>query len=135
MSLYADCMKRSITPGATANRASAFFDGWITLGASFLLTFFRPGHPGEFWQFYQADERRVRQGPDRRHSGALVGLVFLSHQIGGAASTYLAGRLFDVRGSYTRVFLAVIAILLLASAVSWAVQERRYSLKYQSAVG
>ncbi len=70
-----------------------------------------------------------------RHMGTLVGFVFLSHQIGGAASTYLAGRLFDVRGSYHAVFVAVIILLLLASAVSWAVQERRYSLKYQPAVG
>lgn len=68
-----------------------------------------------------------------RHMGTLVGFVFLSHQIGGAASTYLAGWLFDVTGSYNGVFLAVIVLLLAASAVSWAVQERRYSLKYQTA--
>ncbi|ETX01823.1 MFS transporter [Candidatus Entotheonella palauensis] len=68
-----------------------------------------------------------------RHMGTLVGFVFLSHQIGGAASTYLAGWLFDVSGSYNGVFLAVIGLLLFASAVSWAVQERRYSLKFQTA--
>lgn len=69
-----------------------------------------------------------------RHMGTLVGFVFLSHQIGGAVSTYSAGWFFDVTGSYDRVFLAVIALLLGAAIVSWSVQERRYSLKYQSAV-
>ncbi len=69
-----------------------------------------------------------------RHMGTLVGFVFLSHQIGGAASTYLAGWLFDVSGSYNGVFLAVIALLVGAAVVSWAVQERRYSQKYQTAV-
>lgn len=68
-----------------------------------------------------------------RHMGTLVGFVFLSHQIGGAASTYLAGWLFDVTGSYNGVFLIVIALLIGAAAVSWAVQERRYSLKFQVA--
>ncbi len=68
-----------------------------------------------------------------RHMGTLVGFVFLSHQIGGAVSTYSAGWLFDVSGSYNGVFLIVIALLLGAAAVSWAVQERRYSLKYQAA--
>ena len=44
-----------------------------------------------------------------------------------------AGWLFDVTGSYNGVFLAVIVLLVGASIVSWAVQERRYSLKYQTA--
>jgi hypothetical protein len=35
-----------------------------------------------------------------RHMGTLVGLGFLSHQIGVAASAYLAGWLFDVSGVY-----------------------------------
>jgi hypothetical protein len=34
------------------------------------------------------------------HMGTLVGLGFLSHRIGGAASTYLAGWLVDVSGAY-----------------------------------
>ena len=36
-----------------------------------------------------------------RHMGTLVGLTFTSHQVGGALSSYLAGRLFDLSGSYT----------------------------------
>ncbi len=68
-----------------------------------------------------------------RHMGTLVGFVFLSHQLGGAVSTYLAGRFFDISGSYNEVFLGVIALLIGAAIVSWAVQEQRYSLKYQTA--
>ena len=36
--------------------------------------------------------------------------------------------------TYDGVFLAAIGLLLLASAVGWAVQELRYSLKYQTVV-
>ncbi len=65
-----------------------------------------------------------------RHMGTLVGLTFTSHQIGGALSIYLAGRIFDLSGSYTTVYLLGIALLLLAGFASYAIQERRYSLKY-----
>lgn len=65
-----------------------------------------------------------------RHMGTLVGLAFTSHQVGGAISSYLAGRLFDLSGSYTVVYLMGIGLLLGASLASYAIQERRYSLKY-----
>jgi MFS family permease len=65
-----------------------------------------------------------------RHMGTLVGLAFTSHQIGGAVSIYLAGRLFDLSGSYTTVYLLGIVLLLAAGLASYAIQERRYSLKY-----
>jgi MFS family permease len=65
-----------------------------------------------------------------RHMGTLVGLVFMSHQMGGALSSYLAGWLFDLTGSYTAIYLMGIALLLGAGLVSYAIQERRYSLKY-----
>jgi MFS family permease len=69
-----------------------------------------------------------------RHMGTLVGIAFTSHQVGGAVSIYLAGRLFDVSGSYTVVYLVGIALLLGAALASYAIQERRYSLKYLAAV-
>jgi len=68
------------------------------------------------------------------HMGTLVGVVFLSHQVGGALSTYLAGWLFDVSGSYRVVYLMGIALLIGAALVSYAIQERRYSLKYLAPV-
>lgn len=68
-----------------------------------------------------------------RHMGTLVGLVFLSHQVGGALSSYMAGWLFDRYGNYDVMFVIGIVLLLAAGAASYAVQERRYSLKYQAA--
>jgi MFS family permease len=65
-----------------------------------------------------------------RHMGTLVGLIFASHQIGGALSIYLAGRLFDLSGSYTAIYLVDIVLLLAAGLASYAIQERHYSLKY-----
>ena len=69
-----------------------------------------------------------------RHMGTLVGIAFTSHQVGGAVSIYLAGWLFDLSGSYTGVYLVGIALLLGAALASYAIQERRYSLKYLAAV-
>jgi MFS family permease len=69
-----------------------------------------------------------------RHMGTLVGIAFTSHQVGGAVSIYLAGRLFDLSGSYTGVYLVGIALLLGAALASYAIQEQRYSLKYLAAV-
>lgn len=40
-----------------------------------------------------------------RHMGTLVGIAFTSHQVDGAVSIYLAGRLFDLSGSYTVVYV------------------------------
>jgi DMSO reductase anchor subunit len=54
--------------------------------------------------------------------------------VGGAVSIYLAGRLFDWSGSYTVVYVVGIALLLGAALASYAIQERRYSLKYLAAV-
>jgi MFS family permease len=65
-----------------------------------------------------------------RHMGTLVGLVFASHQVGGALSIYLAGWLFDLTGSYTTSYLMSIAVSLVGGMASFAIQERRYSLKY-----
>jgi MFS family permease len=68
-----------------------------------------------------------------RHMGTLVGLIFTSHQIGGALSIYLAGWLFDLYGSYTAIYLLDIGLLLVAGLASGAIQERRYSRKYVTA--
>jgi hypothetical protein len=61
-------------------------------------------------------------------------MAFPSHQVGGAVSIYLAGRLFDLSSSYTVVYVVGIALLLGAALASYAIQERRYSLKYLAAV-
>src|SRR5262249_59150408 len=67
-----------------------------------------------------------------RHMGTLVGLIFASHQIGGALSIYFAGPLFDLSGSYMVVYLLDIALLLAAGLVGYAIQWGGYSLKYMA---
>jgi hypothetical protein len=54
--------------------------------------------------------------------------------VGDAISIYLAGQLFDLSSSYTVVYVVGIALLLGAALASYAIQERRYSLKYLTAV-
>ena len=67
-----------------------------------------------------------------RHMGTLMGVVFLSHQAGGAISTYVAGRMFDLSGSYNGIFICTIVLLLAAGLASYLIRERQYSLKYQA---
>jgi hypothetical protein len=64
------------------------------------------------------------------HIGMLVGLVFMSHQVGEALSSYLAAWRFDMTGSYTAMYLMGIALLIGARRVSYGIQDQRYSLKY-----
>ena len=68
-----------------------------------------------------------------RHMGTLVGVVFLGHQAGGAFSTYVAGRMFDLSGSYNSIFICTIVLLIAAGLASYLIRERQYSLKYQTA--
>jgi MFS family permease len=46
--------------------------------------------------------------------GVLFGIVLFSGNIGAAAGPFLAGRMFDVTGSYRIVFLALTGMALLA---------------------
>ena len=69
-----------------------------------------------------------------RHMGTLVGMVFLSHQAGGAISTYVAGRMFDISGSYNSIFICTVVLLIAAGLASYLIRERQYSLKYQTSV-
>ena len=53
-----------------------------------------------------------------RYMATLYGFVFLSHQIGSFLGAWLAGRMFDATGSYDAVWLASIALGLLAAGAS-----------------
>lgn len=64
------------------------------------------------------------------HMGTLAGVVFMSHQLRSAIGIYLAGKLYDLSGSYTAIYLMGILLLLGASLASYVIQERRYSTKY-----
>lgn len=54
----------------------------------------------------------------------LFGFVFLSHQIGSFAGLWLAGRLYDVTGSYDAMWWISIGFGLFAAAIHWPIRER-----------
>ena len=70
-----------------------------------------------------------------RHIGALSGLVYLAHAIGGALAVQLAGMLKDVQGDYTLPLAAGGLLLLAAAAASFAIREKRYSIRALAAGG
>jgi MFS family permease len=53
--------------------------------------------------------------------GMLAGLVFMSHQLGSAIGIYPAGKLYDLSGRYTAIYLMGILLLLGASLVSYVI--------------
>lgn len=63
-----------------------------------------------------------------RHLSMLGGVVFFSHQIGSFLGVWLAGRLYDMTGSYQVVWWLAIALGLLAAAVNLPIQEHRTPL-------
>jgi MFS family permease len=69
-----------------------------------------------------------------RALGTLGGISLLAHQIGGGASVWLAGALHDLTGSYDLSFSLAAVALLGASLISFAIAERRYSVRYLTPV-
>jgi len=66
-----------------------------------------------------------------RALGAITGVSFVFHQVGGASGVLLAGFLNDLTGSYTVPFLAAGSMLFIAAAFAFTVNERKYSVRYQ----
>ncbi|HEY7492537.1 MAG TPA: MFS transporter, partial [Candidatus Tectomicrobia bacterium] len=69
-----------------------------------------------------------------RSLGTLGSVSLLAHQIGGGASVWLAGKLYDLRGSYDIAFMLAVVALLSASLISFRIAERRYSVRYMTPV-
>jgi MFS family permease len=67
-----------------------------------------------------------------RALGTLGGISLLAHQIGGGASVWLAGVLYDNYGSYDVSFTLAAVALVAASLVSFSIAERRYSTRYMT---
>jgi MFS family permease len=68
-----------------------------------------------------------------RMLGTLGGISLLIHQIGGGASVWLAGFLYDLTGSYELSFTLGLLALIGASGVSFTIAERHYSVRYTAA--
>ena len=66
-----------------------------------------------------------------RALGAITGVSFVFHQVGGAGAVLLAGFLNDLTGSYTVPFLAAGSLLFAATASAFTINERKYSVRYQ----
>jgi MFS family permease len=65
-----------------------------------------------------------------RSLGTLGSMSLLAHQIGGGASVWLAGMLYDLTGGYNISFILATIALLAASLVSFSIAEQRYSTRY-----
>ena len=66
-----------------------------------------------------------------KNVGTLSGMIFLSHQVGGSIGIQFGGIMRDLTGAYDVPFAAAAGLLLFASIMSFLIQERRYSAKYQ----
>lgn len=65
-----------------------------------------------------------------KHFGILSGLVFMAHQIGGAAAVLIYGVVFDATGSYDPAFIASAVLLVFAAFGALSIRERRYSVRF-----
>jgi len=67
-----------------------------------------------------------------RTLGTLSGVSLLAHQIGGGLSVWLAGKFYDLTGSYDTSFTLAVIALVGASLISCGIAERRYSIRYMT---
>lgn len=58
----------------------------------------------------------------------LFGVVFASHQVGAFLSTWLAGILLDMTGSYTLIWSIDLALCITAGIASYAIKRKDYEL-------
>jgi predicted MFS family arabinose efflux permease len=59
------------------------------------------------------------------HMATLVGLVMVTHQIGGFLGAWLGGKAFEASGSYDWIWYADIVLALAAALIHLPIQERR----------
>lgn len=65
-----------------------------------------------------------------RNVGTINGLIMMAHQLGGGAAVIAAGIVFDVWDTYDPAFAAGAILLVVAGAASFAIRERKYSVRY-----
>lgn len=62
-----------------------------------------------------------------RYMTFLYGIVFFSHQLGSASGVWLGGYLYERYGNYDGIWIAGIALGLLAALLHWPIEERDHS--------
>lgn len=62
-----------------------------------------------------------------RYLSTLYGIVFLGHQLGAFFGVWLGGRVYDSTGSYTTVWLAAIALGVIAAVIHLPISDQPYS--------
>ena len=67
-----------------------------------------------------------------RNVGVLNGLIMMAHQLAGGLAVIAAGFVFDIWGTYDPVFAASAILLAAAWLISFAIRERKYSVRYQT---
>ena len=68
-----------------------------------------------------------------RALATISGISFLCHQIGAFISIILGGVLYDLTGSYLLPFSIAAAFLVPAAIASFTINEKKYSVRYQTA--
>ncbi|MBX3276983.1 MAG: MFS transporter [Acidobacteria bacterium] len=63
-----------------------------------------------------------------RHFGAILGVILLGGFFGGAAGTWLGGKLFDVTQGYTANFVVGIVTMVISLALIWSARPSRVRL-------
>ena len=58
-----------------------------------------------------------------RYLGALYGIVFFSHQIGGFLGAWLGGYVFDISGSFDLVWIVAMALGVMAAILHWPIAD------------
>jgi predicted MFS family arabinose efflux permease len=59
-----------------------------------------------------------------KHASMLLGIVFLTHQLGSFTGAWLGGYLFDLTGSYDVVWWMSVALGVVSSVLHWPIDER-----------
>ncbi|MGE5492303.1 MAG: MFS transporter [Actinomycetota bacterium] len=59
-----------------------------------------------------------------RYMSMLTGVVFLGHQLGSFLGAWLGGRIYDETGSYLVAWAVAVGLSVLATVLSWPIDER-----------
>ena len=59
-----------------------------------------------------------------RYLGALFGIVFFSHQLGGFLGAWLGGVVYDLRGNYDLIWIIAVVLGIIAAIIHWPIADQ-----------